>query len=75
MPYTHPVAIAISMIWWGIYAGCFGPSLGALLGLLMYCGPPSGQTEAVGHPTTEKHDINRSPHFDANEDLRFPDAS
>jgi hypothetical protein len=74
MPYTHPVAIAISMIWWGMYAGCLGASLGALLGLLTYCGPPSGRTETAGHPMSEKHGINRSPHFDANEELRVPDA-
>jgi hypothetical protein len=29
MPYHHPVGIAISVIWWGIYLGCFGASLGA----------------------------------------------
>jgi hypothetical protein len=33
MPYQHPVGVAISIIWWGIYFGCFGTSLGALLGL------------------------------------------
>jgi hypothetical protein len=33
MPYHHPVGIAISVIWWGIYLGCFGASLGALVGL------------------------------------------
>ena len=33
MPYQHPVARAISVIWWGIYVGCFGASLGALFGL------------------------------------------
>ena len=75
MPYYHPVAIAISMIWWGIYAGCFGASLGALLGLLTYCGPSSRPTEAVGHPTPQKHGINRSPHLNANERSRVPDAS
>ena len=32
MPYHHPVAIAISVTWWGIYLGCFGASLGALFG-------------------------------------------
>ena len=67
MPYTHLVATAISMIWWGIYVGCFGASLGALLGLLTYRAPASRRTKAVGHPTTEKHGINRSPHLDANE--------
>jgi hypothetical protein len=38
MPYHHPVAIAISAIWWGIYVGCFGASIGALIGL--WAAPP-----------------------------------
>jgi hypothetical protein len=33
MPYHRHVAAAISVIWWGIYLGCFGASLGALFGL------------------------------------------
>jgi hypothetical protein len=33
MPYHHPVGVAISVIWWGVYCGCFGASLGALPGL------------------------------------------
>jgi hypothetical protein len=32
MPYHHPVALTISVLWWGIYLGCFGASIGALLG-------------------------------------------
>jgi hypothetical protein len=32
MPYHHPVAVTISVLWWGIYLGCFGASIGALLG-------------------------------------------
>jgi hypothetical protein len=32
MPYRHPVAVAISVLWWGIYLGFFGASVGALLG-------------------------------------------
>jgi hypothetical protein len=24
MPYHYPVAVAISVLWWGIYLGCFG---------------------------------------------------
>jgi hypothetical protein len=34
MPYRHPVAVSMSMIWWGFYCGCFGASVGALIGLL-----------------------------------------
>jgi hypothetical protein len=32
MPYRHPVAVTISVLWWGIYLACFGASVGALLG-------------------------------------------
>src|SRR5262249_4480070 len=31
MPYQHHVEIAISVIWWGVYFGCFGASIGALV--------------------------------------------
>jgi hypothetical protein len=34
MPYHHPVAVVISMLWWGIYCGCFGASVGALAWLV-----------------------------------------
>ena len=33
MPYHHPVAVVISALWWSIYLGCFGASVGALIGL------------------------------------------
>jgi formyltetrahydrofolate deformylase len=33
MPYRHPVAVAISILWWGLYCGSFGASIGGLLGL------------------------------------------
>jgi hypothetical protein len=31
MPYRHPVAVTISVLWWGIYFGWFGAGVGALL--------------------------------------------
>ena len=34
-PYQHSVAVTISVLWWGIYFGCFGASIGALVGLWM----------------------------------------
>jgi hypothetical protein len=34
MPYHHPVAVAISVVWWAVYLGCFGASVGALSGAL-----------------------------------------
>ena len=33
MHYQHPVAVSISVLWWGIYLGCLGASIGALFGL------------------------------------------
>jgi hypothetical protein len=35
MPYPHPVARVISVLWWGIYLACLGASIGALSGLFM----------------------------------------
>ena len=40
MPYRHPVAAAISVLWWGIYFGCFGASVGALVGVFADRAPP-----------------------------------
>jgi hypothetical protein len=40
MPYRHPVAVAISVLWWGIYFGCFGASVGALVGVFTNRPPP-----------------------------------
>ena len=31
--YAHPAGLAVSMIWWGIYCGALGASIGALPGL------------------------------------------
>jgi hypothetical protein len=35
MPYHHPVGVAVSVIWWGIYCGCLGASIGSLVGLII----------------------------------------
>jgi hypothetical protein len=47
MPYHHPVALVISALWWGIYLGCFGASVGALGAILTERprGPRSGSQE------------------------------
>jgi hypothetical protein len=34
MPYRHPAAVAISVLWWGVYLGCLGAGIGSLMGLL-----------------------------------------
>jgi hypothetical protein len=39
MPYHHPVAVTISVLWWGIYLGCFGASIGVLLGMRAEANP------------------------------------
>jgi hypothetical protein len=39
MPYHHPVAVVISALWWGMYLGCLGGSVGALIALLTERGP------------------------------------
>jgi hypothetical protein len=39
MPYSHPVAVTISVLWWGIYLGCLGASIGAFAGLLARTAP------------------------------------
>jgi hypothetical protein len=34
MPYHHPVGLVLSALWWGVYLGCLGASIGALVGLV-----------------------------------------
>jgi hypothetical protein len=41
MPYHHPVAVAISVVWWGLFWGGFGTWLGALAGMLAERAPAS----------------------------------
>jgi hypothetical protein len=50
VPYHHPVVVAISAIWWGIYLGCLGGSVGALVGLLTKRNPapPTRETDEPG---------------------------
>jgi hypothetical protein len=31
-PYRHPVGVTVSILWWGIYLGCLGASIGAGIG-------------------------------------------
>jgi hypothetical protein len=40
MPYRHPAAVALSVLWWGLYFGCFGASVGALVGVPADRAPP-----------------------------------
>jgi hypothetical protein len=46
MYYRHPVALTINALWWGLYFGSFGASIGALLGMWAERPPdPSSQRE------------------------------
>jgi hypothetical protein len=54
-PYQYPVGVAVSVLWWGIYCGALGASIGALVGLwaepsrMARAGPPGG-TDSPGLP-------------------------
>jgi hypothetical protein len=52
MPYQHPLAVAVSVIWWGIYYGCFGMGLAALFCFLTGRIPsvPTARTEGAEKP-------------------------
>ena len=52
MPYRHPVAVAANVLWWGIFLGCLGASLGALLGLWAEGtpAPPSQGSGSIAAP-------------------------
>jgi hypothetical protein len=65
MPHDHPVGLTIGVIWWGIYFGCFGASLGALVGWFIDCAPSAGRTGAVARPPTEEESTSWAPHTDA----------
>jgi hypothetical protein len=51
----HPVAVAVSVLWWGLYLGCFGASVGALVGALTDRAPPrpSPTWDGAGKVATE----------------------
>jgi hypothetical protein len=53
MPYEDPVGMAVSVLWWGIYFGCFGMNLGAQVGLWaeQTPSPPSWGSAGVGKPS------------------------
>ena len=55
MPYHHPLGVVVSVLWWGLYLGCLGMSLGALLGLWAESSPvhPSQGGDSAGKPPAE----------------------
>ena len=54
MPYERLVAVAMSVLWWGLYLGCLGASLGALLALCTQRTPvrPFRGLDDAGEPPT-----------------------
>ena len=63
MPYRHPVAVALSVLWWGIYFGCFGASIGALVGVFADPAPtwPSQASAGAGTAPTESEQTDGIP--------------
>jgi anti-anti-sigma factor len=64
---SHPVGVMTSMLWWGIYFGCFGASVGALLGLFTekMVAFPSPVPAGTGEPMSRINDgtlVYRGPH-------------
>jgi hypothetical protein len=55
MPYRQPVAVAVSVLWWGVYLGCFGASVGALIALFTENtpAPPSQRGNDFEDPRTQ----------------------
>ena len=54
-PYHHPVAVTVSVLWWGFYFGWLGASVGAGIGLLAErapASPPKGPA-APGQPCSK----------------------
>jgi hypothetical protein len=56
LPYSRPVAVAISALWWGVYFGCFGGYLGALLGALAENRRPLPKPGAGSHALLPKNE-------------------
>jgi hypothetical protein len=50
LSYYHPVTRVLSVLWWGIYCGCLGASLGALPGLFM---ERTSARDPAGKPPTQ----------------------
>jgi hypothetical protein len=50
MPYRHPVGVTMAMLWWGIYLGCLGASIGAGVGGLfgLWWDPPPASPPRTG---------------------------
>jgi hypothetical protein len=55
MPYRQPVAVAVSVLWWGVYLGSFGASVGALIALFTENtpAPPSQRGNDFEDPKTD----------------------
>ena len=60
MPYRHPVAVALSVLWWGAFGGCFGASLGALACLLTERAPATPSPARTASSTTRRGRLMRS---------------
>jgi len=51
LPYRHPAAVPINILWWGIYLGCLGAWIGAGIGSLFgrrWNDPPVSRRAGAG---------------------------
>jgi hypothetical protein len=55
LPDERPAAVALSVLWWGLYLGCLGAGLGALVALFTERAPvrPSRGPDGTGKLPTE----------------------
>ena len=60
MPYSHPVARTLSVLWWGVFLGCLGGSVCAVAGLWA---EPTRPSPAPGrwHLSTAHPAVRRGP--------------
>jgi hypothetical protein len=61
MPCRHPVGVASSVLWWGIYLGALGASVGALAGLVTNRAPAFPPHESAGAGTPPYEAVSASP--------------
>ena len=64
MPYAQSSAVAMSVLWWGFYFGCFGMWLGAVLGMwaerirVSKSKRWDGKADQIEHPSPTRATIN-----------------
>src|SRR5262249_44121670 len=65
MANSHPVALTLSVLWWGFYFGCFGWCISAWIGFFTERAPipPSEGPDAAGKLTTRVDGLGFPPSY------------